>query len=258
MADVTTAYHPEMDATDDYGEAVIEPGSIAVIGTMALLNASGRHEHDAADRSVLTVAGVIDAPPMGSGWDYANPAGTTNKVRYRRNVVVRYEKDGTHTPTAAHNGKPGYAKYNATISTDPADGPYAGPILGLDGDRVKIQIVGGRQPVGAADPASLFAAAQTLTALVGPEQATGKRYYPVNAASAIAITHDLLPDGDAGDEMILLGSSDSNTITFSPGANLHTQDGNDRVLGASCLFHIVHDGTRWQEVSFSANAATAG
>lgn len=224
------------------GDAPIASGVEAFKGTLALLNSAGALQ----PASGVYCAGLVVDPV--SDMDYDNVAGDAARplVRFRRRGSCVPALSATHPPTAADIGKPCFAEDNQTISLDPSAGPYVGIVRVDDQGGVYCELDPADAPAGVGGYS--WADQQDLEADTPLVFSALKKYFPVEGdGGAVVLTADF-PDGShAGQEIVLVGQDDSNTVTVPTGINTLTESGASIVLSANASIGFVWTGSVWIE-----------
>lgn len=236
----------------EFGTAPIAAATRVYKGGFALANAVGY----LTTTSAVACLGVLTDPPADS--DYDNSAGLAGAKtgRYRRKGRFDFTNSGTSPATTADIGKPLYAENDNVVSMNPAAGPYVGTVGEIEGSSVWVDVDPSRAPAAAAVGAASVAALQTLLADEALVFNTGQKFYPVVGQAGAVELSAAFPDGShVGQEIVLVGTDATNTVTVPNGINTKTANGQSVTLGAGDTLSLVWYGGDWIETSRSINNA---
>jgi hypothetical protein len=235
------------------GVAPIKAGVRLYKGGIPMVDASG---FMVKTGGVKVVGLRLTDPPASQILGYNNTDGANGALygRFDRVGVRECAKSATGTPTIANLGDPGYAEDDQTISTDPAAGPYFGPIVGVTDTAVEVQFDMASAPSSLSIAASSYAALQTLLADEAVVFNAQKRFYPVvGQGGAVVLSEDFPVGAFAGQEIVLIGTSATNTVTVPNDINTKTKDAASAALGLDDLIAFVWTGSVWAEIWRSVN-----
>ena len=217
-------------------------------GAMVMLDATG-YAVQASATGVGIVKGIADEQKDNtSGLDGAL------EVKVRSGEAYKMANSETSAVTQAYDGKPCFVEDEETVCIDPSK-PYAGIVDSLESDGV--YVIPTRTSPGEADVAgSNWASTQTLAAGTALVFSPNQKYYPVvGSGGAVTLTADF-PDGSyAGQEIILVGTHDTNKVTVPTGKNTKTADGLSVELADDCFLPMVWDGSDWVQNGPMVHAA---
>lgn len=229
-----------------FGIADIAATTTLYRGDFVIVDAS----YNAVATGGVRLVGVAVDPPIDSDYNNATGAAGDKRVRYRRHGVFNFNKSAVHAPVLADVGKPVYAEDLNTVSTDPSDGfgLFAGRITDVDDSFVWVDIDPAAAPAPGELGATTYAALQTLLAAEALVFNVSKKYYPVIGQGGAVILSADFPDGDhAGQEIVIVGTSATNTVTIPSGINTKTTDEQPVTLGLDDVAGFFWSGTTWIE-----------
>ncbi len=240
----------------DENKAPIKGGVVARMGGLALLDADGFYN----PAEQFHCAGAVIEPPDLTGYDNSTGDDGDKSIRFRRNDRIRMDvtADTANAPMAADIDAPLFAEDDHTVTLEPwsADGfrAYVGEFLRLVGDECELELdpdfspahLRGREVA----PLQTVHAADAL--IFNPFQ----KKYPVKGDGGAVTLTAAFPDGLPGQEITLIGTDNTNTVTVTTAINTLTAAGASAPLAKGGAITFMWDETAdaWIEKSRSLNA----
>lgn len=222
-------------------------------GEMCGLDADGRYDPNNA----VEIAGVILDPQTDDEYDNSAGGDDDKSLRVREHGTYQFGYHATAGDRAILVGCPAFYVDNQTLSADPNDGPYFGVFEYVDLVNAICRARFDKQPrpQRGMGGASNVATVQSLTAMTAPVFNRQHDFYPVIGSGGAVVLAADFPDGDyVGQQINLIGTHNTNTVTIPSGIKTKTQNGTDCTLGANSLIAFLWGGLNWQEIyrSFTA------
>jgi len=177
--------------------------------------------------------------------DNSSGAAADEYVHIKTRMPLKWANSETSAVTQAYVGKPCYCEDDQTVCID-ASKPFAGIVERVESDGVWVFMSIDLMPTGAAVGAGSWATTQTLLAATALVFNVNQKYYPVaGSGGAVTLISDF-PDGShAGQEIVLVGTHDANTVEVTTGINTKTEGGASITLAADSYLPFVWNGSDW-------------
>lgn len=238
------------------GTAPIAAGVQAFKNCLCLLNNTGYYDPENA----VVCRGVVIDPLHVGGYDNRTGDAGDKTVRFSLEEKVPFAAEEGAAPTIAHLGAALFAVDDQIVSLLPysATGPrpFVGYVRAVDDEGVWIDFAESSAPADGTLAGYIVAPLQTLLADEALVFNTGQKFYPIVGQSGAVELSEAFPDGShVGQEIVLVGTDNTNTVAVPNGINTKTQSGQTVTLGAGDTVSFVWYGGDWIETSRSINNA---